>query len=361
MSYVLALVRRHTVATLAIVLALSGTAFAAGGGVTALTGRHSATTQIYACVTNRYGTLNLTTAQARCPHGERKISWGAVGPRGLRGATGADGATGAHGAAGPQGAKGDKGATGDTGSQGPIGLQGLAGADGPQGPMGDKGPPGATGSEGPIGVQGLTGADGLQGPKGDKGAPGDTGSEGPIGVQGLTGAEGPQGPKGDTGAIGPQGPIGPKGDTGATGPQGPSANFLGNNDSASSAQRATSSDATVAGGADIPFSGPTSTGSGITHVTAATGFTIADAGRYRITATVNTTSGAGAAIAVAVNGTVRAASNVSILATAGQTVSDCMLPLAAGDVLTVRNNSSTPFTTDLFPGVGASLVIERIG
>jgi len=343
MSYVLALVRRHTVATLAIVLALSGTAFAAGGGVTALTGRHSATTQIYACVTNRYGTLNLTTAQARCPHGERKISWGAVGPRGLRGATGADGAAGAQGAEGPQGAAGSNGA---------------AGADGPQGPKGD---PGATGSEGPIGVQGLTGADGLQGPKGDKGAPGDTGSEGPIGVQGLTGAEGPQGPKGDTGAIGPQGPIGPKGDTGATGPQGPSANFLGNNDSASSAQRATSSDATVAGGADIPFSGPTSTGSGITHVTAATGFTIADAGRYRITATVNTTSGAGAAIAVAVNGTVRAASNVSILATAGQTVSDCMLPLAAGDVLTVRNNSSTPFTTDLFPGVGASLVIERIG
>ena len=37
-----------------------------------------------------------------------------------------------------------------------------------------------------------------------------------------------------------------------------------------------------------------------------------------------------------------------------------MLTLAAGDVVTLRNNSATPFTMNLSPGVGAQLTIEKV-
>jgi hypothetical protein len=331
MSHVLALMRRHVVATLAIVLALTGTAVAAGGGLAPFA-RKDAASRIYACVTPRFRTLNLTTAQAHCPHGAQKISWGAEGPRGLRGA------------AGPQGDMGSQGAKGDTGSPG---AKGDAGPQGPKGETGTQGP-GGTGPQGPAGPQGDPGP---QGPAGDDGA---TGSDGPQGPQGPTGPEGPQGPQGGPGV---QGDTGPRGQVGPQGPAG-DVSFLGAG-TASSVQRASGSDATVAGGADIPFSGPTSNGANISHDSFTTRFTVDTAGRYRITATVNVTAGTGSALAVAVNGTVRVATNVSILST-GQTVSDTLLALSAGDVLTVRNNSSVPFTTDLSPGVGASLVIQRI-
>ncbi len=113
-----------------------------------------------------------------------------------------DGAAGPQGNAGPPGPKGDPGAPGD---------KGEAGAPGAKGDIGLPGPKGDTGAPGAKGETGAPGATGAVGPKGDTG---------PIGPAGDTG---PIGPKGDVGPIGPQGdigPMGPKGDTGPIGPKG---------------------------------------------------------------------------------------------------------------------------------------------
>ena len=100
------------------------------------------------------------------------------------------------------------------GGSGGIGATGATGATGPQGNTGNTGATGATGSQG---IQGNTGATGSQGIQGNTGATGATGPTGPQGNTGATGATGPTGPQGNTGATGSQGI---QGNTGATGPVG---------------------------------------------------------------------------------------------------------------------------------------------
>ena len=108
----------------------------------------------------------------------------------------------------------------------------------------------------------------------------------------------------------------------------------------------------VAGGADVTFSnnGPLS---GVTHTAGTAPVTVPTAGTYQIYYGVNITAGVGAAIAIAVNGVVDPSTNVNLLTAVGETGGDAMLTLAAGDVLTLRNNSAVPFTTDSSTGVGA--------
>jgi hypothetical protein len=143
---------------------------------------------VYACVTARFHTLNLSSASATCPLGRQKISWdvkGERGPRGYqgrRGNTGPKGSTGATGATGAQGAKGDAGARGASGSQGAKGNAGATGASGSQGAKGDTGATGASGSQG---AKGDTGATGTQGPPGPQGPTGATGS---LPIFGASGA-----------------------------------------------------------------------------------------------------------------------------------------------------------------------------
>lgn len=152
--------------------------------------------RIYACVTKRYRTLNLTTAHRKCPNGQKKISWNSKGRRGPKGAAGAAGAAGRDGAAGARGATGatgpagsasSTGATGPRGVTGPIGPQGITGPIGPTGASGTDGTDGATGPTGPTGLQGLIGA---TGPTGINGATGSTGATGATGATGVTGAAG---------------------------------------------------------------------------------------------------------------------------------------------------------------------------
>src|SRR4051812_49818271 len=90
-------VRRHVVAVAVAFLALGGTAFALNGATA------SKAKTYYACVTQRYGTLNLTSKSAACPRGQPKITFNAQGARGTAGAPGAAGATG------PQGPQGERG------------------------------------------------------------------------------------------------------------------------------------------------------------------------------------------------------------------------------------------------------------
>ncbi|AWM40289.1 Collagen triple helix repeat (20 copies) [Gemmata obscuriglobus] len=181
------------------------------------------------------------------------------------------------------------------------------------------------------------------GPAGPQGPAGPAGADGADGVDGAPGAQGPQGPQGL------QGPAGTNGTNGA----GVSASF-------SAYQLATIADSTVVGGADVPFSNNGAAISGdVTHTAGTTTFTVNTTGTYRLTAILNYTAGVGAAIAFAVNGSSRPGSTPLLTAT-GQVVLDTTVTFAAGDVVTLRNNSATPLVMTLAPGAGATLTIDRI-
>lgn len=70
------------------------------------------------------------------------------------GKPGATGAAGPAGAQGPGGAQGPAGAAGAKGATGPTGPTGTSGTTGPTGPTGTTGPTGATGATGPTGPTG---------------------------------------------------------------------------------------------------------------------------------------------------------------------------------------------------------------
>ncbi len=71
---------------------------------------------------------------------------------------------------GPAGAAGAVGATGPAGATGATGEKGLIGARGPAGAKGDTGPRGEQGEQGEKGEQGDPGEQGEQGDQGDPGA-----------------------------------------------------------------------------------------------------------------------------------------------------------------------------------------------
>lgn len=92
--------------------------------------------RLYACVTAKYRTLNLTTKDARCAAGTQKITWAVEGVRGKPGAKGEAGKPGAKGDIGAKGDTGAPGAKGDTGAAGTPGTKGETGAAGATGPAG---------------------------------------------------------------------------------------------------------------------------------------------------------------------------------------------------------------------------------
>jgi hypothetical protein len=149
-SKVFTVLRRHAIAFVALFLLLSGSAYAVADQV----GSGARPKQLYACVAGYFHTLNRTSAGQKCPGGQSKISWNAVGPRGVAGLRGA---TGARGAVGPKGEVGAAGAPGPQGPAGPKGDTGAAGSAGAQGPAGSKGDTGDAGSTGPVGPAGPTG------------------------------------------------------------------------------------------------------------------------------------------------------------------------------------------------------------
>ena len=128
------------VATVAAAGVAGGVAYAATSGPSG-TAHNAGSGRIYACVTPRFRTLNLTGAAARCPDGEPKISWNAAGPRGPRGARGPQGRQGAR-PAGATGSAGPAGAAGSTGAPGPAGANGtrvLNGGGAPSSTLGANG------------------------------------------------------------------------------------------------------------------------------------------------------------------------------------------------------------------------------
>ncbi|MEW4154445.1 hypothetical protein Q0N88_32830, partial [Bacillus thuringiensis] len=118
-------------------------------------------------------------------------------------------------------------------------------------------------------------------------------------------------------------------------------------------------DATVVGGADIPFSnnGPLN---GISHTAGTTTVTVPTTGVYEIEFIVNITAGIGSQIGIAVNGSVNDSTVYPALVATEGISGQAQLSLEAGDVLTLRNNSGIPFTMSLAPSIGASMIVNQV-
>lgn len=88
--------------------------------------------------------------------------------------------------------KGKRGPAGPAGRDGFAGPAGPQGSPGPEGPRGPVGPVGTAGPRGPTGDTGATGATGPQGEQGEQGQQGPPGTQGPAGQALLrAGADGP--------------------------------------------------------------------------------------------------------------------------------------------------------------------------
>jgi len=94
-----------------------------------------------------------------------------------------------------------------------------------------------------------------------------------------------------------------------------------------------------------------------THTAGTAAIVVPTTGTYQINYCVNLTAGVGSAIDISINGTPDASTNIDILTTTGEVSGTAMLTLTGGDTLTLRNNSATPFTMDIAPGVGAQFDI----
>jgi hypothetical protein len=101
----------NVVATLALVLAGVGGAYAATGATP---------TVIHGCYAKKNGQLRVIAADTRCRSGERRLEWNQQGRQGQQGSIGATGLTGPNGPAGAQGA------SGLTGPQGPPGPSAIS-------------------------------------------------------------------------------------------------------------------------------------------------------------------------------------------------------------------------------------------
>jgi predicted ribosomally synthesized peptide with SipW-like signal peptide len=91
----LAYVRRHHVALIALSVALGGTSYAA------LHDAGNTSNTVRACVKKRGGAVRVIKAGAKCKRGERRLAWnraGVPGPAGAPGATGPQGAAGSDAA-----------------------------------------------------------------------------------------------------------------------------------------------------------------------------------------------------------------------------------------------------------------------
>ena len=268
------------------------------------------------------------------------------------GAAGAAGAPGPSG--GPQGLQGIPGLIGATGPQGLQGLIGATGLQGLQGVIGATGSQGLQGIQGAIGATGSAGPAGATGPQGLQGEIGATGAQGPQGIQGVIGATGAQGP------AGPAGPIGRRtrrshrraGDCRDRG-RDRTGRFAGPNWSDGRGRLAPAPEyayvynvaaRTVAIEADVTFSSNGVMTAGITHAPGSAGIALVNAGDYKVTFTVSGVEPS--QMALFVNGVLWCRGTVyGSGAGTQQNTGQAIVTLAAGDVITVRNHSSSAAVT----------------
>lgn len=283
----------------------------------------------------------------------------------LNGALDAPVFTGPTGPAGPTGPTGPAtGATGPTGPAGPEGPAGAAGAAGSGGAAGPTGPTGADGLPGPAGATGADGAAGAEGPTGPTGATGSTGATGADGAAGPTGATGPDGaagtagPAGAVGAAGPAGAAGPTGATGPTGPNGPNPTAT----AGFAANTAGTSLSVALGGTPIPLPSAQVLSADIAPNAGNTVFTVATAGRYRISYHVNTTAALLMGSRLVINGVNNTASTIAPALSVSSFENEIEVNLPANSTITLQLYPLVlaGVAVLLGGGAGASLMIVRL-
>ena len=200
-------------------------------------------------------------------------------------------------------------------------------------------------------MQGTTGAAGTPGVTGATGPGGPVGPSGPAGTTGATGADGP------TGATGATGPTGGTGAAGATGPAGPAA-------PAEFAYIYNLDPTTVAQEADVTFSNNGVIFGGIMHAPGTAQITGFSGGTYKVTFSVSGTEQN--QFALFRNGALVPGTIYGSGAGTQQNTGQAIILLAAPDVLTVRNHTSTaavglaPLIGGTQASVNASVAIEKL-
>lgn len=187
-----------------------------------------------------------------------------------------------------------------------------------------------------------------------------TGPTGPTGAAGATGPAG--GPTGPTGATGPTGPTGTAGTNGLAGPTGPTgANFTTTTSFAANTTTGTPL-AVVTSGTSIPLPDNQVLPIGITVNGANTVFTVATAGRYRISYSVNLTAGVLLGTRVLVNSNPVAASSINAVLSLSSYKAEFITDLTAGSTVELQLFGVTVSAT-LLTGSGsqgAALMIMRL-
>ncbi|WP_249670984.1 BclA C-terminal domain-containing protein [Bacillus thuringiensis] len=225
--------------------------------------------------------------------------------------------------------------------------------------VGPTGPTGATGITGITGATGSTGATGVTGDTGATGATGITGATGPTGVTGITGATGPTGA---TGGTGPTGATGVTGDTGATGATGPTG-ATGTSITATYAFANNTSGTAISvllGGTNVPLPNNQNIGPGITVSGGNTVFTVANAGNYYISYTINITASLLVSSRITINGAPLAGTiNSPALATTSFSAT-IITTLAAGSAISLQLFGLLAVATLSTTTPGAVLTIIRL-
>lgn len=204
-------------------------------------------------------------------------------------------------------------------------------------------------------MTGSTGPAGPQGPPGDPGGPaGPEGPEGPVGPMGPAGAQGPPGETGPEGPEGPEGPAGPQGPVGATGPP-------GTNTTATSAYAYASASTLTASveGTPVPLPNGQILPTGITVDGTDSTFTVAAAGRYRISYAVNVTATLALNTRIAINGAPITASTVAPALSLSNYSNEIIIDLVAGSTVQLQLVGLSVNLT-LVEGAGATLMIIRL-
>jgi len=198
---------------------------------------------------------------------------------------------------------------------------------------------GATGATGPTGSNGLPGTPGIPGTPGTPGAPG------PIGLTGPAGATGATGLTGSTGATGPTGPAG-----------------SGNN---SYAQIYNTGAQVVTPEADVTFNTNGVMTSDFLHPPSSSLLVVATSADYRVTFRVSSMEPN--QFTICVNGAPLAGATFGSAGSNQNTFGDLILSLVAGDLITIRNHSSTSSQATLQTTSGgtqsvvnASLIVQKL-
>ncbi|MEC3431810.1 hypothetical protein P9155_18870 [Bacillus cereus] len=212
------------------------------------------------------------------------------------------------------------------------------------------GPTGATGATGPTGATGSTGPTGATGSTGPTGATGETGATGATGATGITGATGPTGATGVTGDTGATGATGP---TGATGTSITATYAFANNTSGTAIS-------VLLGGTNVPLPNNQNIGPGITVSGGNTVFTVANAGNYYISYTINITASLLVSSRITINGAPLAGTiNSPALATTSFSAT-IITTLAAGSAISLQLFGLLAVATLSTTTPGAVLTIIRL-